>query len=74
MEELGKIGKILGFSILEGRNNTVRKSTNEGQKQVCVYRYYPHSDLVQLIPPSATTETRVVFTQLPDRKAPTVAF
>lgn len=73
MSELGKIGKILGFSVLEGRNHKGSRqcsSSSEGQIQpVCVYRYYPHSDLVQLIPPPATTEARVVFTQFPERKA-----
>ncbi|CAN4116481.1 unnamed protein product [Withania somnifera] len=63
MAELAKIGKILGFSLTEGRNNKGRQSCsgNEGPKQVCVYRYYPHSDLVQVLPPSATNESRVTF-------------
>ncbi|CAN4081170.1 unnamed protein product [Withania somnifera] len=82
MAELAKIGKILGFSLIEERNSKGRQSCsdNEGPKQVCVYRYYPHSNhLVQVLPPSATTEARIIFsgyeTQFPERNnTPAVAF
>lgn len=78
---LVKIGKVLGFSLSEGRIGR-ESSTCEGPKQACVYRYHYHSDhVVQLLPPSA--EARVIFTgyhdlpqlQLPaDRKSTAVAF
>ncbi|KAK4340875.1 hypothetical protein RND71_039376 [Anisodus tanguticus] len=72
MADLAKIGKILGFSLLEGRNNKERQSTNEETKQACVYRYYPHTDLVQVLPVSST-EARVVYSGYEMQKAPALA-
>ncbi|KAM3238130.1 hypothetical protein P3L10_013160 [Capsicum annuum] len=77
MAELAKIGKI-GFSLIEGRNSKGRTkscSGSEEPKQVCVYRYYPQPVyFVQVIPPSATTEARVILSQFPESKATAVAF
>ncbi|OIT22074.1 hypothetical protein A4A49_37013 [Nicotiana attenuata] len=82
--DLVKIGKVLGFSLSEGRKGRESSTSSncEGPKQACVYRYHYHSDhVVQLLPPSA--EARVIFTgyhdlpqlQLPaDRKSTAVAF
>ncbi|KAM3238131.1 hypothetical protein P3S67_012561 [Capsicum chacoense] len=77
MAKLAKIGKI-GFSLIEERNSKGRTescSGSEEPKQACVYRYYPHPDhFVQVIPPSATTEARVILSQFPESKATVVSF
>ncbi|KAK4374419.1 hypothetical protein RND71_005096 [Anisodus tanguticus] len=78
----------LGLSFLEGRKRRsppsspqrVASKLAEEPKQACVYRYYPHSDIVQVNPVSATEERvfnskyQVAQVQFPGSKSIALAY
>lgn len=76
------LSRDLGLSFLEGRkrrssSSPQRVASQEEPKQTnCVYRYYQHSDIVQVNPVSSTEER--VFSsnnyQFPERKSIALAY
>ncbi|KAG5573203.1 hypothetical protein H5410_062969 [Solanum commersonii] len=87
IEFVKTLSRDLGLSFLEGRKRRsssssspqrVASSQEEQPIQTCVYRYYPHSNIVQVNPVSSTEER--VFSsnnyqvQFPERKSIALAY
>ncbi|OIT29441.1 hypothetical protein A4A49_20915 [Nicotiana attenuata] len=86
VEFVRSLSREIGLSFLEGRKRRPSSSpqrvavADQGPKQACVYRYYQHSDVVQVNPVSATEER--VFTSnyevtqmhIPERKSIALAY
>ncbi|TMW88693.1 hypothetical protein EJD97_018227 [Solanum chilense] len=88
IEFVKTLSRDLGLSFLEGRKRRSSSSSSSPQRvasssqeepiQTCVYRYYPHSNIVQVNPVSSTEER--VFSsnnyqvQFPERKSIALAY